>query len=1601
MRTILFEVSPFINGIPTAVRMCGTQSSSATSQLNGYQWLPCITKRHSRSAVWARDGILAPIDTSWGAIEFWLNNSFNNVPWAGYEWNGALARIFVGEEEKPFSSYEQVFEGSVSNLDRTGNKATVVLLGSEAALNVPLLSLTYAGTGGAEGSISMKGSYKPRAFGSCLTVAPVLIDGAKLIYQVHGYGPVTSIPNVYEFAQALDSTKNKGNAASYAALASLTLAPGEWATCTAQGMFRLGAQPSQKISADVIVGATDVASIAKAILGVAGIPGAKIGDFSQFANTSWNLFLTDQAEALETLRGMLFQAGGYIVADGTGKWQVGDYYAPQTAIVLNEDRSTFPLVRSIKEISANGPIYKVNVGYARCWNVHSESEVSPALSVISDAQIAASAAAAKASQDAAQAASDAAIAKTRLDAITSDGFLDRSEKAQLIQTFSSEAAQQSGLQNQTTIVDVSAQRAALATAFANWKAFLEGLVPAYTDTTQDTPVDRAAFDAATGAYWVAKQDLVNVSAGLGSTTSLWGGVAGPGKPEDNATVGAPLGTLVGNVPVETLIGDVGIAKTSAKDAYDNVEAAKRAIAIDVAAAKAEGTTARSEAAQVRTDLVPTISAAKAEGTTARNDLASEVSRAKDAEGTLTTKVTTAQSTADGAKTAITTETTQRTDADAALSNRTTAVESTLNTPTTGVVARLGTEETTRASADTAISNRTTALESSVNTPNTGLTARITTEETTRANADTSLGNRTTAVESTLNTPTTGVVARLGTEETTRASADSALATRATNLESTVNSTTTGNTALQSRIATEETTRSTAVAAVANRTSTLETKTGNNGSYATANASFTAWPDGSTLPSQWLPWNPGNYTRENSTFQDGAYMVGHVVPSTADSGFRTGVYVTPGYWVYDASVWCSAGNYQGAGLYADNLPSLNFSTAPDNSGDTGVKAPGIRNWSLLVNSTFTGQVNFYAMGNWSSFGATSAKTIHWLKAGLRPATDGEIKAFKADALLNTPVTGVVARITTEETTRANADTALSNRANALESTVNTPGTGLTARIGTEETTRANADTALANRTTSLEGSVNTPTTGLTARMTTEENARASADSAIVNRTNVLEATATGTSSSYAANDKFANWPVATAYPTGWQVWNTGGTYRIERVGSVGGSPYAIKTLNDTTGATSGFYQPITVHPGKWVVEATVRLDSGSWGGAGVSVNGSYNIDFVGDPDSNKQTRDSIGNGDIRTWTKMFDLPQNANLNFHAMVGWTGFNRTIQPKYLTWFRVAIRPATAGEILAGTVDTNLTAAVARIGLEETARINGDAAQALRTTTVEASIATGGNLLSSSNFVTMTGWSPIRAGNPTNTMSLNVAGDGWQPLGENSLSVVQAGGAGTAAIMYYVSDIVPVQAGKWYQFSAYVASHRADVGIGYEVYDANNGGAGGGQPVRISRGTGSNGGRDLNGWDLVYFNIQAPNTGFRMQLLKWETNPGANDSYAWFLRPQLVQVANSSAPLQAYRPATGQAQVANALARVSTTEAAVSNLNGRTSAYWQVQAVAGNNRAQMTVRADANGGAGVDIVGDVNFAGNLNVGPDSGQRTKITNQGVFIYDGNGTRRVALGINF
>ena len=539
----LFEVTVLQGNTPITLRMASASASAAGTQLNGYQWLPLVTKRHSTTGAWASDGILSEGSVNHGGLSFRMSSAYENENWSAYEWTGGLARIFIGEEGQPFSSYKQVFEGNVSSLDRDGVNATVGLLGPDALLDRNLLSIEYLGTGGAEGPPGLKGQLKPRAFGNCQNVEPRLVDAAKWIYQVHGYGAITGI-RVYDFAQELDPAKNKGDAANYATLANLTLVPGEFATCAAEGLFRLGGATEKKVTADVTAsGATTLSPIVRQLLGIAGISSAKIGTSVDAFTAPWSLYLTDQATVGEVARNAVYQGGGVLFADGTGAWQAMDYFAASTAIVLNADRSTAPLVKSVKEIPAAAPVWKVKIGYDRCWSVHSSSEISPSLSATSDEAQAAFDAAQAAKEAADQAVADAATNAIRIDSIVSDNVLDRSEKAYIEQRFGAATAERPALLAKGA---ATSERTAYSNAYDELKTYLESLVPAYTDGTQDTAINRAVFDQKWTNFDNAKSVYV-------SSLSTWDGTTGAGKPQDNATVGAPIGTNVGSIPVVDVV----------------------------------------------------------------------------------------------------------------------------------------------------------------------------------------------------------------------------------------------------------------------------------------------------------------------------------------------------------------------------------------------------------------------------------------------------------------------------------------------------------------------------------------------------------------------------------------------------------------------------------------------------------------------------------------------------------------------------------------------------------------------------------------------------------------------------------------------------------------------------------------------------------------------------------------------------------------------------------------------------------------------------------------------------------------------------------------
>lgn len=160
-------------------------------------------------------------------------------------WAGRTVEIWRGPREAPFASYSRV--AKLTSDGWTGLTAlgkSLRLRDNQARLySTPLVAATYAGTGGIDGDAGVKGRLKPQSYGYVFQVDPPLIDSANLIYQWHDRA-VSAVITVKIGGVAWT---NMGDHATYAALVAATLTNGQFATCNALGIFRLGGTPSHPV----------------------------------------------------------------------------------------------------------------------------------------------------------------------------------------------------------------------------------------------------------------------------------------------------------------------------------------------------------------------------------------------------------------------------------------------------------------------------------------------------------------------------------------------------------------------------------------------------------------------------------------------------------------------------------------------------------------------------------------------------------------------------------------------------------------------------------------------------------------------------------------------------------------------------------------------------------------------------------------------------------------------------------------------------------------------------------------------------------------------------------------------------------------------------------------------------------------------------------------------------------------------------------------------------------------------------------------------------------------------------------------------------------
>lgn len=288
----------------------------------------------------------------------------------------------AGGETGEIGPLELIFDGIIDSEPTIRNGDASFGAGpSDEWLDEPLLDL-YAGTSGIEGPSELEGVPKPLILGNTRFAPGVLIDAVDNVYQVSGYGDIQAVNTVYDRVVSLGSAE--GDYANLTALLAASLQPGEWATCLADGLVRLGAPADGTISFDVSGDNSGTGGYVRK-------PGAMIGRIAELAGgttDSTNLAALDtarpynlalviggQTTARQAIQEIADSVGATVGITWKGTLFVQAYGFGTSSTDLKSDGSSLPIVRDVAESPIGSPFWRLATNAEPTWVVHSIGEI--------------------------------------------------------------------------------------------------------------------------------------------------------------------------------------------------------------------------------------------------------------------------------------------------------------------------------------------------------------------------------------------------------------------------------------------------------------------------------------------------------------------------------------------------------------------------------------------------------------------------------------------------------------------------------------------------------------------------------------------------------------------------------------------------------------------------------------------------------------------------------------------------------------------------------------------------------------------------------------------------------------------------------------------------------------------------------------------------------------------------------------------------------------------------------------------------------------------------------------------------------------------------
>lgn len=294
-------------------------------------------------------------------FEDWFNSD-------KFTWDGRGCQIYIIEDGTPYSGRTKVFDGIIEDIDYSENFITFRLRSKQYLMDKFMQETRYAGTGNAEGSTTLKGSPKPLCFGQCFNVAPVLVDAANQIFQVHD-GAIQSIDAARDKGVALS---DQGNVSGYSNLAATSPASGQYYTAHNVGMIKVGGTLAGQLTIDVqgsTLGGTYSAKVADICEYITDTY-TDISDFDSTALAALNtaagqtvgLYSNDDMNVQEALDLLAGSIGAFYGFSREGEFTMGRYEGAAVTPDLSIDDMDI-LEGTLQVTTFGAPVFRATVRY--------------------------------------------------------------------------------------------------------------------------------------------------------------------------------------------------------------------------------------------------------------------------------------------------------------------------------------------------------------------------------------------------------------------------------------------------------------------------------------------------------------------------------------------------------------------------------------------------------------------------------------------------------------------------------------------------------------------------------------------------------------------------------------------------------------------------------------------------------------------------------------------------------------------------------------------------------------------------------------------------------------------------------------------------------------------------------------------------------------------------------------------------------------------------------------------------------------------------------------------------------------------------------------